>query len=103
MYNIVHFGQNKHLMLNSNILGINTSILPKKHYKNVFSEKLVNGVHACIENHPHVIHSPNAKEYLSVNINGTIVKKQKHLLQIPVRELQNDIILPIVEVVVLVQ
>ena len=29
-----------------------------------------------------------------VKINGTLVKKQKHLLQISVRELHNDIILP---------
>ena len=29
-----------------------------------------------------------------VKINGTQVKKQKHILQIPVRELHNDMILP---------
>ena len=31
---------------------------------------------------------------MNVKINGTMVKKQKHLLQISVRELHNDMILP---------
>ena len=34
---------------------------------------------------------------LSVKINGTLVEKQKHLLQISVQELHNDIILLISE------
>ena len=84
-------------MLNSYIPGINTSILPKKHYENIFNERLVNELHARIENKPHIIHSSNVKESLFVKINGTIVNKQKHLLQISVRELHNDMILPIYE------
>ena len=39
MYNIVHSAQNKRLTLKSYINGINTSILPKKRYENIFSEK----------------------------------------------------------------
>ena len=46
---------------------------------------------------PHVIHSLNVKYSLFVKINGTLANKQKHLLQISVLELQNDIILPIYE------
>ena len=37
---------------------------------------------------------PNVKDSLFVKINGTIVKNQKHILQISVRELHNDMILP---------
>ena len=38
-----------------------------------------------------------------IKINGTIVKKQKHLIQISVGELHNDMTLPIFEGVFLVQ
>ena len=48
-------------------------------------------------NHPHIIHSPNVKDSVFVKINGNIVKKQKHILQISVQELHNDMILPISE------
>ena len=43
-------------MLDSYITGINTSILPKKHNENIFSEKIVNEFHAQIKNNPHLIH-----------------------------------------------
>ena len=69
-------------MRKSFIRSINTSILLKKHYENIFSEKLIDELHAWIENHPHVIHSTNVKDSVFVKINGTIVNKQKHLLQI---------------------
>ena len=92
MYNIVHCSQNKYPVLKSYIPGINTYILPKKHYENIFSEKLINELHAWIENHPHVILSTNAKDSFFVKINGTIVKEHNHILQISVRELHNDMI-----------
>ena len=38
MYNIVHRDQKNRLMLKSHIPGIDTSILPKKHYENILSE-----------------------------------------------------------------
>ena len=38
MYNIFHRDQNQRLMLKSFIPAINTSIFPKKHYENIFSE-----------------------------------------------------------------
>ena len=82
-------------MFKSYLPGINTSIFQKRHYNNTFSGKLVNELHAWIENHPRVIHSPNVKDSLSVKINVTLVEKQKHILQISVRELQNDMISPI--------
>ena len=97
MYNRVHRAQNKHLILKSYPPGINTSILPKKQSENLFTEKLVNELHAWSKNHPHVIHSLNVKHVLFVKIIGTLVKKQKHLLQISVQELHNDMILPISE------
>ena len=31
---------------------------PIGHYDNIFSEKLVNELHDCIEKHPHVIKNP---------------------------------------------
>ena len=61
MYNRVHCTQNKCLILKSYIPGINTSILPKKNYENIFCKKLVNKFHSLIENNPHVIHYPNVK------------------------------------------
>ena len=94
MYNRVHSAQNQRLMLKSFIPAINTSIFPKKHHENIFSGKLTNELYAWIEDHPHGIHTPNVKERVFVIINGTLVKKQKHLLQISVRELHNDMILP---------
>ena len=51
-------------------------------------------MHAWIENNPHVIHSPNVKYSVFVKTSDTMVKKKKHLLQISVRELHNDMILP---------
>ena len=42
IYNRVYCAQNQRLMLKSFIPTINTSIFPKKHYENIFSEKLIN-------------------------------------------------------------
>ena len=75
LYNIFHRAQNKRLMMKSYIRSINTSILLKKHYENIFSEKLINELHAWIENHPHVIHSPNLKDSVFLKNNGTMVKE----------------------------
>ena len=87
MYNRVHCAQNQRLVLKSFILSINTSIFPMKHYEDIFSEKLINELHAWIENHPHVIDSPSLKDSVFVKINGTLVSKQRHLLQISVRDI----------------
>ena len=54
-------------------------------------------LHAWIENDAHVIKSPNVKASLFVKIVGTLLKKQKHLLQILIQEMHNDMILPIYE------
>ena len=48
MYNRVYCDQNRRLILKSYIPAINTSIFPKKHYKNIFSEKLINELHNWI-------------------------------------------------------
>ena len=56
-----------------------------------------------IKNHPHLIHYINIKDSLFVKIDGTLVKKQMHILQILVQDLQNDVILPKFERNVLVQ
>ena len=90
-------------MLRSYIPVINTSIFPKKYYDNIFSEKLINKLHASIDIHPYIIHSHNVKDSLFVKNNGNLVKKQKHQLQISVRELHSDMILPISEGGFLVQ
>ena len=60
----------------------------------IYFLKLINELHAWIENHPHAIHPPNVKYSLFVKINGTLVNKQKHIIKISVRELHNDMILP---------
>ena len=74
--------QKECLMLNSYTPSINTSIFPKRHNDNIFSQKLVILLNDWIENHPHVILSPNVKDSLLVKINGTLVKKQKYILQL---------------------
>ena len=79
----------------SYIQGNNSLIYPERHYDNIFSEKLVNELHERIQKHPHVIQSANVSDSLLVKINGTLIKKQEHMLQISVRELYNDLILPI--------
>ena len=42
IYNIVSRSEKQRLVLKSYLTGINTSIFPKRHYDNIFSEKLVN-------------------------------------------------------------
>ena len=103
MYNIFHRAQNQRLMLKSFIPAINTSIFPNKHYENIFSEKHINELHACIKNHPPVINSTNVKDSVFVKINVTLVKKQKNLLQISVRELHNEMVFTSSEGTFLVQ
>ena len=49
-----------------------------------------------------MLHSPYVKQLFFVKINGNLVKKQKHILQISVQELHDDMILPISEGVFLV-
>ena len=103
MHNRVHYNQNKSLMLKSYIPGINTSILPNQNYEYIFTEKLVNELHAWVENYPHVIHPPNVKYSFLLKVNCTILKKQKHIPKMTVREINNDMILPISDSVFLVQ
>ena len=76
MYNIVLCAQNQRLTLRSLITAINTSIFPLKKYENIFSEKLINELHAWIENNPNIIHPPNIKDSLFVKINGTMANKK---------------------------
>ena len=80
MCNRFYRAQNKHLTLKTFIPEINTSISPYKHDENIFSETLINELHAWIENYPGVTHPPTAKDSVFVNINGTLIKKQNHLL-----------------------
>ena len=82
-------------MLKSYIPGVNSSVFPMQHHNNIFPEILVNGLHEWMEKHPNVIQFPNISYSLFVKINGTLVKKQKHIIQVSVQELHNDIILPI--------
>ena len=82
IYSIVSCAKKQRLMLKSYLPGINTLVFPKIHYENIVSEKLVNELHAWIENHPHLIHPPNVSYSLFIKINGTLVNKQKHILQI---------------------
>ena len=77
-------------MLKSYLPVVKTPIFPQRHSNKICSEKFVNQLHEWLENYPHVIDSPKVSDKVFVKINGNIVKKQKHLLQISVRELQND-------------
>ena len=68
-------------MLESYIPGIDSWIGPKRYY-NVYYENLVNKLHECIKKHPHEIQYQNVLDSTFVNINSTLIKKEKHLLQI---------------------
>ena len=47
-----------------------------------------------LKKHPHARHPFNIKESVFVKVHGSLVNKEKHLLKISVKELQNDMILP---------
>ena len=64
MYNRVNCAQKEFLVLNSYVPGMNASIVPKRNYEDIFSEKLVYELHAWIENHSHVIYSANVSDSL---------------------------------------
>ena len=82
-------------MLKSYISGINSWIGPKRYSTYYFSGNIVNEQHDWIYNHPNVIQSPNVSDSICGKVNGTHEKKQKNLLQISVRDLNNGIILPV--------
>ena len=94
MYNRANCALN-FLLLKSYISCNDSLVYPKIHYANLFSGKLVNELHNCIEKHPDLIQSPNVSDSLFVKINGTHVNKWKHLIQVSVLELHNDLMLPI--------
>ena len=48
-----------------------------------------------MEKHPHVIQYQKLPGSRFVKLNGTLVNKHKHLIKISVRDLQNDITLPV--------
>ena len=58
------------------IPAINTSIFSKIFYENIFSKKLINELHDCIENKHHVIHTPYVKDSVFFKMNGTLVNKK---------------------------
>ena len=74
MYNRFNHAK-KSLTLKSYLPGINTLIFPKRYDRNIFSEKLINELHAWIENHLHVINYPNVSNSLLVKTNGTFRKE----------------------------
>ena len=94
MYNSVNWDQKLSLIFKSYLPWINTSIFTKRHCDNIFL-KTSQWITWLDRKKPHVIIPPNVSDSLYVKINGTLVKKQKHLLQISVRYLHNDMILPI--------
>ena len=59
------------------------------------SENLVNELHDWIEKQPHVIKYPNEPYSKIFKFNDTLLKKHKHLLQISVHDMHNDLILPV--------
>ena len=95
MYNRVNCSQKQYLTVRSYITGNNTSTLPKNHYGNIFSKKLVYKSHTWIEYHPHVILYPNVSDLIFVKINVNIVEKPHIIIQISIQELHNDMMLPI--------
>ena len=74
---------------------IESLVCPKRYYHYYFSKKLVNELQYWMEKHPHVIKYHNVADTKFVKVNGTLLKKEKHLIQISVCELYNDLILPV--------
>ena len=74
---------------------MNSLIGPKRHYYIFSSGNIVNEFNNWIEKHPRVIQYLNVSDSRFVKLNGTMVNKHKHLIKISVRDLQNDIILPV--------
>ena len=70
-------------------------VYPNIHHDHFLYEELFNGLYDWIEKHPDVMKSTNLSDSLFVKINGTPVKKQKHMLQISEQELRNDLIITI--------
>ena len=58
-------------------------------------ENLVNSLHDWVETSPNVIQYTNVSDSIFFKINGTLVKKQKHLIQISVWEIKNDLIIKV--------
>ena len=94
MYNKFNCSQKQRLVLKSYLPGINTSIFPKRHDDNIFSEKqsmnYMPGQKITL-----IYYIPKCIRLIICQIDGTLVNKHKHLLQISVQELHNDITLPI--------
>ena len=78
-------------------------MIPKEIMKIPLLKNLSMNYMPVLNKNPHVIHYPNVKYSVFVKINVTLPKKQKHLLQIPVRDLHNEMILPSSEEVFFVQ
>ena len=68
---------------------------PNRYYNDYFSENIVIGLHECIEKHPNIIPSTNLLDSIHLKENMITLKKHKHLIQISVRELHNDLILSV--------
>ena len=81
-------------MLKSYIYGIGSWIVSKIYYS-FKTEKVVNELHDWIEKQPHLIQSTNVSYSIFVKVNGTLLKKRKHLIQISVRDMHNDLTLPV--------
>ena len=76
MYKRVNCSQNKRLMLNSYITGIDSLIGPNIYY-NIFFENILNELPDWIEKQSHVIPSPNVSDSIFVKVNGIIFKNRK--------------------------
>ena len=80
-------------MLKLYIHGIDLCIVPKRYY--IFPNNIFNELHEWIDKHPCLIKSPNVLDFIFIKFNGDLLNKQKHLIQISVHEIHNDIILPV--------
>ena len=94
MYNRFHRAQKECLMLNSHNPRIDSLIGPKRYYYS-FSGNIFNELHGWKEKNPHVIQYPNISDSIFYKVNGSLLKKNNHLIQISVREMHNDLILPV--------
>ena len=81
MYNRVPCAQKQRLVLKSYITGV-YSLIGQRDIITIFYEKIVNELIYWMDKHPHVIQYSNVPESIFFKVNGTLVKKQNHPLQI---------------------
>ena len=86
--------QQHRFLIKSNVTGVSWVNVEKRKNTTKLSPDVVAALHKWLLAHPHVVPSPIAKDCLKIKIAGSkeTLSTPKLLLQIPIRELHNDMI-----------